>query len=142
MIRGYIENDSPLIDCMLTFPSISADLRLQVTFLIDTGASVSLLHPRDAIRFGLDLASLAADPRSERARSMSGVARFIRTTALLDFDEDVPRPRSLRHPIGIAEANSGNEMLPSILGMDFLKAFRLTVSVREHRVELEPLFKS
>ena len=34
---------------------------------------------------------------------------------------------------------TASEALPSILGMDFISAFRLTVSVLEHRVELEPI---
>lgn len=140
MIRGYIEGDSPLIDCVLTLPAVSSGSRLRVTFLVDTGAAVSLLHPRDAVRFGVDLAGVASDPRSEPAMGMGGTARFIRTTALLDFEEDVPRERPLRHPIGIAELAASNAMLPSILGMDFIQHFRLTVSVREARVKLEPLF--
>lgn len=59
---------------------------------------------------------------------------------LLDFAEDVARERPYRHPMGIAGPTPSNATLPSILGMDFLRHFRLTVSVREDRAELEPMF--
>ncbi len=42
--------------------------------------------------------------------------------------------------MGIAEPTPANATLPSILGMDFIQNFRLTVSVKENRVELEPMF--
>ena len=40
---------------------------------------------------------------------------------------------------GCGLPTASNAMLPSILGIDFISAFRLTVSVLEHRIELVPI---
>jgi len=112
----------------------------RITLLVDTGASLSVLHPGDALRLGVDPAQIADDPRSEFASGVGGSTRVVITTMLLDFAEDVARERPYRHPMGIAGPTPSNATLPSILGMDFLRHFRLTVSVREDRAELAPMF--
>jgi hypothetical protein len=43
-------------------------------------------------------------------------------------------------PFRIADPDSTDFNLPSLLGMDFIESFRLTVSKNENNVELEPQF--
>lgn len=140
MIRGRFEQGAPVVDCVGSIPALGINLPERLTLLVDTGASLSVLQPGDARRLGVDPAQMADDPRSEFASGVGGSTRVVITTTLLGFAEDVARERPYRHPMGIAEPTPSNATLPSILGMDFIQHFRLTVSVREARVELEPLF--
>ncbi len=141
MIRGRFEQREPVVDCFILIPSLGIDTPGRVTLLVDTGASVSVLQPADAQRFGADPAKVAADPRSELVGGVGGSTRALVTTALLSFADNTAGTRRYRLPMRIAEPSAANSTLPSILGMDFIQHFRLTVSVREDRVELEPMFE-
>lgn len=71
------------------------------------------------------------------AAGFGGGLRFLSPTAELQFDAD--NGSSILRPvtIGIVEPTAANRNLPSVLGMDFLQHFRLTISVRDAQVELE-----
>ena len=142
MIRGRFERGEPVVDCVISIPALGINSPERVKLLVDTGASRSVLQPADVRRIGVDPEQVSADPRSEQWSGVGGSTLVLVTTALLTFSEDSARERPYRHLIGIAEPTISNLTLPSILGMDFIRHFRLTVSVRENRVELEPLFDS
>ena len=65
---------------------------------------------------------------------------FHRLMSQLEFTQHDGTRTQYRFAVRIAKPMAANAELPSILGMDFIQHFRLTVSVREDRVELEPLF--
>jgi hypothetical protein len=140
LIRGRFERGEPVVDCFILIPALGIDVPERVTLLVDTGASVSALHPADVRRFGADPAKIVADPRSELVGGVGGSTRVLVTTTLLSFAENTAGERRYRQRMGITEPTSSNITMPSILGMDFFRNFRLTVSVREDRVELEPMF--
>jgi hypothetical protein len=140
LIRGRFEQGAPVVDCFISIPAMGINSPEPITLLVDTGASLSLLQPADALRLGIDPARLADDPRSELVGGVGGSTRVVVTTMLLDFAEDVARGRPYRHPIGVAGTAPSNATLPSILGMDFISHFRLTVARRDDRVELDPAF--
>ena len=138
MIRGYVAASSPFVTLQLSFQSINARPR-ELQFLIDTGAAVTVLHPADATSLGIDPnADLAGVP--EVNLGVGGGATFHRLMSRLEFTHDDGTRTHYRFALRIAVPDAANAVLPSILGMDFIQHFRLTVSVREDRVELEPLF--
>jgi predicted aspartyl protease len=108
-------------------------------FLLDTGATQSILTPIDADALGLEPKGLFPDPRAQTAPGFGGDVRFIATAADLMFGAvDDPGP-PLRMILGIVEPTRRSLALPSVLGMDFLRHFRLTLSASEDLVELERL---
>lgn len=139
MIKGFIDGRLPRIAAVVAIPALGGT-PVRVRFLLDTGAATSLISPVDSRAMGLNPIQLVDDPRAEFAGGIGGTIRYVAVVALLDFVEDTARLNPYRTPIGIAESTAASEVLPSILGMDFIQHFRLTVSVREDRVELEPLF--
>jgi hypothetical protein len=114
-----------------------------IDFLIDTGASSTILHPADAVgRVGIKKARLQDRNNrqvTEAARGVGGEAcRFI-----------VPCHYTFRHDDGgvlvidgglrIAEATAYNEACPSLLGRDVLRHFALTIAPARDEVMLDHL---
>ena len=110
MIRGRFDRGRPYVQCRVVIPRLHVDRR--VMLLLDTGASVSCLHPSDAIRAGISLYfSEAASPL---------------------FDDD--RQTRIYHlNLLIAEPNDTNGILPSLLGRDVINRWLL---------EYDPIYDS
>lgn len=87
---------------------------VEVLFLVDTGATSTVLTFKDAERIGLDPAGLRFDRRVQTA---NGIAR----EAIVRVDRFEIGPFALRnHPIGVSEAGK----LPvNLLGLDVLNRF-------------------
>jgi hypothetical protein len=135
----------PIVECVVWLPGI-ADPE-QVEFLIDTGATRSIVHPRDADR--LWPAFLTHDFDNDPTRSASGgvggathtltrraVVGFPRDDGRLDrvqLDLLFARPVAPDRSRGIR----GNFHLPSLLGRDVLQLYTLTVTAVEVYLERE-----
>ena len=114
----------------------------QVPFLIDTGTDATVLHPRDAQRIlGDDLHRIdfQSDPRRFTGFGVGGaVDRVARDTILTLYSID-DEPYPIEMPILIARpapaepGDHGNWRLPSLLGRDFLRRFRLELLCGERR---------
>ena len=145
MIRGYFDRigyERPVarleIDCSLPMVSPIAET---IDFLIDTGSISTTLHPRDMIRsFHLTRGELAAPERWNRSRTGIGIGgrvmEFIEA-AQLRLRRDDGTLRTFEHDVLIAQLTSENEYLPSLLGWDVLRHFRLTLDTRTGVVLLE-----
>jgi len=104
--------------------------------LVDTGSHVTVFQ-------NTLLESLGVAPeaimglRRETSRGFGGGRPLAVARARLAFDdhEDV---FALRAMLAIERESQGD--LPSVLGTDFIAAFRLTVSKTENLVELRPMF--
>lgn len=138
MILGYVAAASPFVPVTVTFQAINAR-RSELQFLLDTGASVSVLHPMDARSIGIDPSGDLGGVVEVNV-GVGGAVPASRVMSWLEFTHVDGTLSRYRFALRIAKANAANETLPSILGMDFIRHFRLTLSVREDRVELEPLF--
>ena len=153
---GHVQATRSLRHAMVSggTPTIQIDVvaaagAAEVAFLIDTGADATVLHPRDAHRIlgdGLATIDFAADSRRAPGLGVGGDAdRVVRnaTLTLRSVDGD---PYSLDMPILIARptpaepGDHGNWRLPSLLGRDFLRHFRLELLCGDRRrVALETL---
>ncbi len=105
--------------------------------LIDTAATTSVLQPRDAAEilgsafWDIDF---SRDPRRIQSVGVGGVVSRVVRQALLEILSSEDELFRLNLPILIAEpvpsipSDAGNWRLPSLLGRDFLRHFRLELS--------------
>ena len=134
---------------MMIGVSISDRAPVAVDFQIDTGADVTVISPNDAIVIlGSSYLTLnfSRDARLVSAIGVGGTARRVVRDATLHLESTEGNPWRIVLPILIAEpvprapSRSGNWQLPSLLGRDFLRHFRLELSYGDApQVLLEPL---
>lgn len=114
--------------------AIAGQVLGSIHFLIDTGADVTVIHPTDAARvlrgdfFALDF---LRDTHLVDASGVGGIAKRVVRDATLHVESTEGDPWQISLPILIAEPvprappDTGNWRLPSLLGRDFLRHFRL-----------------
>jgi hypothetical protein len=137
VIRGYIRGGLAWINAQISLPSLETDY-VEVRLLIDTGATRTVLQPFDQRKLGLNPRLLFPDPRAVLMGGFGGDVRALETTGVLRFVESV-EPRDYAVTVCLLEPVSRPSGQPSVVGMDFLRHFRLTISVSEDMVELERL---
>jgi hypothetical protein len=105
---------------------------MPIEFVIDTGASATCLHPRDArqrLRFTredfTDLPRIAREDRS--LAGITAAAVYYTTPARYIMADDGGTPQVIDAEIRIAEPSAGNQELPSVLGWDILERFRIVL---------------
>ena len=107
-----------------------------VTFVLDTGATHTSIHPLDATRIlGLSPASLdSANWPAERAgasQGIGGAANYLTCPAFYALyyeDNDKDPPEIITGSVEIAEMTSRNQSVPSLLGWDVLQHFEVRVT--------------
>ena len=122
---------------------VSLDNRSEpVPFLIDTGTDATVLHPHDAHRIlgdRLQQIDFQRDPRHFAGFGVGGaVDRVVRDATLTLRSEDrrfypIEMPILIARPAPAEPGDHGNWRLPSLLGRDFLRRFRLELLCGEHR---------
>ena len=109
----------PFIRGLVALPRLG--LSAEVNFLVDTGCSLTTLHPGDAGRLGIDYAALSlGNPMSgvggrETSYTESAVLSFLHGAQIVTY----------RIPIDIAPALAHNDWFPSLLGMDVIRHLRM-----------------
>ena len=144
MIRGYFDTawpaPLPAVRVALFMPGVMPRWSI-TTFLIDTGATTTVIHPLAAVRdLGIDAARLndpAQWPRQTDVYGVGGVVRNYLVPAELTFAREDGTLKTIEQSFQVARERSGNERLPSLLGWDILRHFRLTVDWRARLVTLE-----
>lgn len=131
MIRGHFRSGFPHVNILISMTDLG--LLMNVPFMVDTGATRTLLGHRIAIRlsgyYGIDLAKL---PTGRQSIGIGGLASSRQTRVSmrigsLNIDQDIP----------ILEPVPGRITgLPSILGRDILSHFALFMEDRTNRVLL------
>jgi hypothetical protein len=135
MIRGFFDLSYrpplPKVLAGLVLPYRSETL-VPIEFVVDTGASVTCLHPRDArqrLRFTSE--AFRELPRMTREdHSLTGItgsATYYATSARYVLVDDQAAPLVIDAEIRIAPPSAGNQELPSILGWDILERFRIVL---------------
>lgn len=116
MITG--EYDAALggrINGLVHFPSLNRTLN--VSFVVDTGASLTSISPRDLLSLGLDvLADLPAQPGPVPLTSAGGPVSWWLTDALLGFTHDDGSFTRIAMSVALVPALGS----PSLLGRDIL----------------------
>ena len=127
--HSIVSGGAPLIAVRVTL----SDRSEEIAFLIDTGADATVLHPADAHSIlGNELHRIDFD-------------RVVRDATLTLRSEDrrlhpIEMPILIARPIPSEPGDHGNWRLPSLLGRDFLRHFRLELLCSDlRRVALETL---
>lgn len=133
-------------------PSIAAEvesrtlgIRRPLIFLIDTGASVTVLLDRDVERLGIDWDSLA-----RAKRQLGGIGGFVETRIIKDprlffktsRGETVKERAVLyavRHDMRLLDERTRRSvmLMPSLLGRDILEKYRVVYDRPRNRVYLQ-----
>ena len=122
---------------------------VDVRFLIDTGTDATVLHPPDAKRIlsnDLHQIDFDHDPHRTTGEGVGGAVDRVARDATLSLRSEDRRFYPIEMPILIARptpaepGDHGNWRLPSLLGRDFLRRFRLELLCgQQRRVTLESL---
>lgn len=142
-IRGFWgEHDAPYLKARLICPSLK--LNRILTFLLDTGASRTIILDRDAV-----LRLAIPYPKLRRhAQPTLGIGGLVETYELekvrLLFVADnalhaIPLDSMpvLRHRPSSREEEERIKLLPSVIGRDILNAFEVKLNRRKRVVRLE-----
>ncbi len=133
-------------------PSIAAEVESQtlgirrpLVFLIDTGASVTVLLDRDVERLGIDWDGLA-----RAKRQLGGIGGFVETRVIKDPQLFFKTSRgetvkervavyAVRHDLRLLDRRTRRSvmLMPSLLGRDILENYKLVYDRPRNRVYLE-----
>ncbi len=131
MLRGRFGDTSgrPYIEGRLILSNLN--IRGDISFLIDTGADVSRLHPMDGIRLKVDYGQLSGDVETV---GINGTSHDFTEPAVVVFSE--PKRFLYAYNITLRIAPIGPEImdLPSILGRDILDKWRMTYNPQKRRL--------
>lgn len=147
MIAGYFssrhpgrQDDSPtrvpLVDAFVYLPAINE--HLWVTFLVDTGADVTVLHPFDAtrlVRTPDQWRAIRAHP-VHRLGGAGGGLEYFGVPALVLFPLEDGGLHGVNIVLWVADSRSQMEH-ESLLGRDILAAFRMSY-VQDEALTLTP----
>jgi predicted aspartyl protease len=125
MLRGRFGDTTttPFIEASVHFPRL--DLRGYVSFLVDTGASGTVLMPLDSRKLAVNFSLLK---NRKTSRTVGGPADGYMEEAVLGFlDRDKSTIFAYEIEIQIFEPTRDNAALPSLLGRDVLNQWRLVV---------------
>ena len=110
-------------------------------FLLDTGASITVVHPVDAIReLGIPPVRLASPEQWTERRSGTGVGGTVThylVPAHYRFMHHDGSQQEIEAPIRIAQLQPGNAALPSLLGRDLLQNFRIVLDWQRREIILD-----
>jgi len=106
-------------------------------FILDTGALFSILHPRDVDLLDLDFDRTFHGRQAVGGGGIGGTAMYYEEEARLSFDHTDDTRTHYILPVNVALPTQANAEYPSILGMDFISNFRLTVDFNNDLIELQ-----
>jgi hypothetical protein len=133
MLRGQFEHTTgrPFIDSRMVVPR--ANLKGEISFLIDTGADTSALMPADAQRIGIDYSTLTGE---REAVGTGGVSRSYTEPVLLAFSD--PGKSLYIYQVEIVIPEAGPEMLrlPTLLGRDVLNRWSMSYNPSRGRLTI------
>ena len=146
MIRGWFDSihgwPVPRVRATVSLHGLSraSVATTSISFLIDTGSGISALHLLDATkRVGIPRAWLAGKSRWSRQQSVSGIGgttTYFSAACRYGFEHAGGRTQEIDGVIRVAPITQ-NQELPSVLGWDVFRHFRLTADLRSRELTLE-----
>lgn len=145
MIPGYFDLVSPtwpvpMMRVMLYVPGISKAWAA-VDFLLDTGAGTTCVHPRDATaRLGIGDAALRKSslwPVQRGSHGVGGGSTDYVVPAIYALRRDDGGWDTHQDELAIAKPMPANQTLPSLLGWDILRHYRLVTDWHARLIRLE-----
>jgi predicted aspartyl protease len=126
MLIGRFGNTTgaPYLEASVTLPRIG--VRGLVSFLVDTGADITMLMPSDARKLAVDYKNLRNPTVSQ---GVGGTARGFTEIAIVSFS-DGRFLYSYELKAEIAKPTPHNLGFPSLLGRDVLKRWRSVINNR------------
>lgn len=136
MPTGWFSNRPPLdghpfVESAVWLPRLNASGR--VRFLVDTGCTVTTLHPQDSKDLGLDFSMLQQGGialgigGSQAEYSENAEVSFLHNAQIVTY----------RITISIAPPLDHNRWLPSLLGMDIIRHWRMVCDVQNEELAFE-----
>ena len=128
MIEGrFDEFGRALVWCRIFLPRLSK--AGSIWFQIDTGADISCLHPsgNDFPEFPFDLLDYNS---TDLVQGVGGQTRYFQEQAQLIVEDDESGYVVRTINLWIAEPNSRNRSLNSLLGLDVLNRWRMNFAPR------------
>jgi predicted aspartyl protease len=134
MLTGRFGNTtgSPYLEARIFFPRLG--VRGLVSFLVDTGADVTVLMPTDTQKLGIDFGSLQNPVTSD---GIGGPASGFNEHALLSFS-DGTYVYSYLLQIEVAGPTGHNQRFPSLLGRDLLNLWRFVMDRSKNKITFTP----
>lgn len=121
----------PLVDGSLELPRLG--VAMDITFLVDTGADATYLHPRDGLDMGVPFDLLEG---SMTSRGIGGRATYFPEPAILLFsDHAIPLRYGYRISVNIARPGDVGDRLPSLLGRNVIRRWRMDYDPTAVRLE-------
>lgn len=137
IIRGFFNGRNPFVRAVISLPD-TPDRVSVVDLAVDTGSSLTVLRRSAIDNLGVDFSTAFEDRPRESARGIGGREEYVRLRVNLRFIDSVPAPeRPYTVFVRVALTPDDAESVPSLLGMDVMDSFRLTVFAAENRVDLE-----
>ena len=136
--HSIVSGGAPLIRIRVSLDGRSK----RIPFLIDTGTDATVLHPSDAQRIlgdRLQQIDFGRDARHFAGLGVGGaVDRVVRDATLTLRSEDrrfypIEMPILIARPTPVEPGDHGNWRLPSLLGRDLLRRFRLELLCGDRR---------
>ncbi|MBI2760689.1 MAG: hypothetical protein HYX51_04600 [Chloroflexi bacterium] len=128
----------------VTLPTLG-DAAPRVPFLIDTGAALTILHPRDATtRLGFTRSQLE-QPQSwpvQPTYGIGGTTTNYTLPARYTFSHEDGSLTEILGRILVARRTPENAELPSIMGWDLLRQIHLTMDWDTRTILLDPRSRS
>ena len=116
MITGEFEGTQPYVSAVVAIPRLG--VLGTVRFLVDTGAAVTCLHPKDSIPLRLPFGRLQ---RREYIIGVGGRSeRFPERATLTFLDSDAPVTYRYDLDVRVGKPEQVGGGLPSVLGQDVL----------------------
>ena len=136
MIRGEFGSaGQPVVEGFLTLPRFG--ITRNITFLVDTGAHATCIHPRDGVPAAIPFDRLENPVTSD---GVGGSATSFRERAVLEFvDGDARAIRRYEVDVLIAkpavDPTHSINRLPSLLGRDIIDRWRMVYDRTEGVLE-------
>ena len=129
---------APYLKAWVILPDLGVEG--EVDFLIDTGADVTCLHPKDIRDMGIDYRLLTPGSLNY-PRGIGGAAGYYREPALLLFQDRDRGDTFCQLPVNIYENpnDPAMERTSSLLGRDFLNRCDVRLNRSQSLARLEPV---